>query len=269
MILAIAATDPALEAAAVEYLAVRSVTHFPLSPEDTDAERAARIETLNEARHYVVTGLGTPAELFAVQRRPGVRLLFLGDPPPAGTLGPLRALFERADAHVAGPTAQALDRIRDIALEAMSAFDRPSWDDYFMEIAHVVARRSNCMKRKVAAVIVRDKRIVTTGYNGTPRGARNCNEGGCPRCNTMTLAGTALEECLCNHAEENAIVQAAFHGISVRDATLYCTFSPCLHCTKLIINSGILEVVYDADYPMGARALDLLAECGVKARRYP
>ncbi len=147
-------------------------------------------------------------------------------------------------------------------------FRRPDWDEYFMNIARVVASRSNCIKRKVAAIIVKDKRVISTGYNGTPRGARNCSEGGCPRCNSMTESGTALEECLCSHGEENAIIQAAYHGTSVKGAILYTTFAPCLLCTKMIINSGIVEVVYNEDYPLNEKALSLLRECGIALRRY-
>jgi dCMP deaminase len=150
----------------------------------------------------------------------------------------------------------------------MSSFDRPDWDEYFLDIARVVASRSNCIKRKVAAIIVRDRRIISTGYNGTPRGARNCNEGGCPRCNSMAKSGTALEECLCCHGEENAITQAAYHGTSLKGATLYSTFAPCLLCTKMIINSGIVEVVYNQDYPLNERAMALLQECGVVLRKH-
>jgi dCMP deaminase len=150
----------------------------------------------------------------------------------------------------------------------LSRFLRPTWDEYFMSIARVVAMRSNCMKRKVAAIIVKDMRVVSTGYNGTPRGAKNCNEGGCPRCNSMAASGTALDECLCCHGEENAITQAAYHGTSVKGATLYTTYSPCLLCTKMIINSGIAEVVYNQDYPLNETALSLLRECGIVLRRH-
>jgi len=145
--------------------------------------------------------------------------------------------------------------------------DRPTWDEYFMSIAKQVASRSNCIKRKVAAVIVRDKRIISTGYNGTPRGTKNCNEGGCPRCNSFAESGTKLEECYCAHGEENAIVQAAYHGISVKDSTIYTTFCPCLYCTRMIINAGIKEVVYNADYPLHESALKLLEEAGVIIRK--
>lgn len=145
--------------------------------------------------------------------------------------------------------------------------DRPPWDEYFMAIAKQVATRSNCIKRKVAAVIVRDKRIISTGYNGTPRGTKNCNEGGCPRCNNFAESGTKLDECYCAHGEENAIVQAAYHGISVKDSTIYTTFCPCLYCTRMIINAGIREVVYNADYPLHESALKLLEEAGVVVRK--
>ena len=147
-------------------------------------------------------------------------------------------------------------------------FQRPEWDEYFMNIAKVVASRSNCIKRKVAAIIVKDQRVISTGYNGTPRGARNCNEGGCPRCNSMARSGTALDECLCSHGEENAITQAAYHGTSLKGACLYTTFAPCLLCTKMIINSGIAEVVYNQDYPLNDIALGLLRECGIILRQY-
>jgi dCMP deaminase len=143
---------------------------------------------------------------------------------------------------------------------------RPSWDDYFMNIARVVGTRSNCIKRRVGCVIVSDRRIISTGYNGTPRGVRNCNEGGCPRCAAGAEPGTRLDECLCNHAEENAITQAAYHGVTVRGAGLYTTFSPCLICTKMVINAGIREIVFDVRFPLGERSLALLAEAGVKVR---
>ncbi|MCE9625081.1 MAG: dCMP deaminase family protein [Deltaproteobacteria bacterium] len=144
---------------------------------------------------------------------------------------------------------------------------RPSWDVYFMGIASMVALRSNCLKRKVAAIIARDRRIISTGYNGTPRGVKNCNEGGCPRCNSFGQSGVGLEECYCSHAEENSITQAAYHGVSIKGGTLYTTFSPCLICTKMIINSGIVEVVYNSDYPLGEQAIAILKEAGIQVRQ--
>jgi dCMP deaminase len=182
----------------------------------------------------------------------------------------LLATRQKADLVVTNNgTLEELYRQLDSLIPAlMSGSKRPSWDEYFMSIAKVVAMRSNCMKRKVAAIIVRDRRVISTGYNGTPRGARNCNEGGCPRCNSMAESGTALNECLCCHGEENAITQAAYHGIPLKGATLYTTFAPCLLCTKMIVNSGIAEVVYNQDYPLNERAMKLLHECGVVLRRH-
>jgi dCMP deaminase len=148
------------------------------------------------------------------------------------------------------------------------AIQRPDWDEYFMDIAHVVAKRGNCCRRKVAAVIVRDRRIVSTGYNGTPRGIRNCYEGGCPRCASDAPSGSELGECICAHAEENAIVQAAYHGISLAGGTLYSTLSPCLMCTKMIINAGIAEVVYETEYHFTQQARDLFDTAGVNCRQF-
>ncbi len=143
---------------------------------------------------------------------------------------------------------------------------RPSWDKYFMDIAHVVASRSNCSRRQVAAVVVRDRQIISTGYNGTPRGIRNCSDGGCPRCNSDVPSGEGLRQCLCSHAEENAIVQAAYNGIMLKGATLYTTYSPCLLCAKMIINAGIVEVVYHQHYTIDDVSMDLLHEAGVAVR---
>jgi len=169
-----------------------------------------------------------------------------------------------------GDFSELYDKVDAVLAELSDEFklSRPSWDDYFMGIAKVVASRSNCVKRKVAAIIVKDKRIISTGYNGTPRGTKNCNEGGCPRCNNFTEAGKNLEECLCSHGEENAIVQASYHGISIKDSVIYSTFSPCLMCTKMIINAGMAEVVYNVDYPLGDVPLKLLKEAGVKVRQH-
>lgn len=146
--------------------------------------------------------------------------------------------------------------------------NRPDWDTYFMDIAHVVALRGNCRRRQVAALIVKERRIISTGYNGTPRGVRNCFEGGCARCASGAKSGASLGDCVCSHAEENAITQAAYHGIAVADAMLYCTLSPCLLCAKMIINAGICEVVYEDEYLFTRQTRALLKEAGVKCRRY-
>ena len=125
---------------------------------------------------------------------------------------------------------------------------RPSWDTYFMDITVLVAKRSTCTRRAVGAVIVRDKRILTTGYNGAPSGVRHCLEVGCLRERLNIESGQRHELCRGIHAEQNAIIQAAFHGVSIRGATLYCTNLPCLICAKMIINAGISKVFYLSGY---------------------
>jgi dCMP deaminase len=166
-----------------------------------------------------------------------------------------------------GAIEELKDQMRQVVQALAANLARPSWDQYFMDIARVVALRGNCIKRRIAAVIVKDRRIISTGYNGTPRGITNCNEGGCPRCNGFGASGEKLDECLCSHAEENAIVQAAYHGVSIRGATIYTTHSPCLICTKMIINSGLTEVVYDRAYTIADVPLRLLREAGIVVRQ--
>jgi dCMP deaminase len=124
---------------------------------------------------------------------------------------------------------------------------RPELDNYFMEIARVVASRSTCLRRRAGAVLVKDKRILSTGYNGVPKGLPHCEEKGCPR--ALCPSGTHHELCRAVHSEQNAIIQAAIHGVSIEGATLYCTHQPCTLCAKMLINAGIRRVVYHLDYP--------------------
>ncbi|HTO70390.1 MAG TPA: deaminase [Myxococcota bacterium] len=181
----------------------------------------------------------------------------------------LLAVRELADVVLTndGSLAELEAQVEEALRDRLFFRERPSWDEYFMSIARVVASRSNCIKRKVGSVIALDRRIISTGYNGTPRGIRNCNEGGCPRCAGAAEAGTRLDECLCSHAEENAITQSAYHGVSVRGGTVYTTFCPCLICTKMIINAGLSEVVYDAHFPLGEVSVSLFREAGIKVRQ--
>ncbi|RJP93955.1 MAG: cytidine deaminase [Desulfobacteraceae bacterium] len=130
----------------------------------------------------------------------------------------------------------------------MTAGDRPTWDAYFMDIALLVAKRSTCLRRAVGALIVKDKRILTTGYNGAPSGIRHCVEIGCLRETLNIASGQRHELCRGIHAEQNAIIQAAYHGVSIHNATLYCTNLPCSICTKMIINAGILRIYYLEGY---------------------
>jgi len=224
-----------------------------------EAEQAVRFERSSQRARE-----GAPATLehFAAEEQ---RELASSDP-AAQQLVATRGLADVV-VHNDGTIEELHRELDRVVPRLMSRFPRPDWDEYFMNIARVVAARSNCIKRKVAAIIVKDKRIISTGYNGTPRGARNCNEGGCPRCNSMAPSGTALEECLCSHGEENAITQAAYHGTSLKGAILYTTFAPCLLCTKMIINSGIVEVVYNQEYPLNDTSLVLLRDCGIGLRQ--
>lgn len=141
-----------------------------------------------------------------------------------------------------------------------------NWDEYFMNIASAVALRSSCLRRQVGAIAVGacSKNIVSTGYNGTPVGVRNCNQGGCPRCASGVDSGVDLGECTCAHAEENVVALAALHGTRLDGCEVYTTVSPCLWCTKLLINAGIYRVVYNNDYPPGEAARTLFAEAKVE-----
>ncbi|KAB5554705.1 cytidine deaminase-like protein [Coniochaeta sp. 2T2.1] len=144
---------------------------------------------------------------------------------------------------------------------------RPSWDTYFMALASLAARRSNCMKRRVGCVLVREKRVISTGYNGTPRGLRNCGEGGCGRCNDGQGSGHGLTTCLCIHAEENALLEAGRERIR-EEAILYCDTCPCLTCSIKICQVGISEVVYSQGYSMDGDAAAVFREAGVRLRQF-
>ena len=147
--------------------------------------------------------------------------------------------------------------------KAMSELERPSWDEYFMEIAHVVAKRSTCLRRSVGAVIVKNRQIVATGYNGTPKDLLHCSEVGCLREQLKVPSGKNHELCRGIHAEQNAVVQAAYHGVSVNGGTLYCTHQPCVVCTKILINAGIKRIVYANPYP-DKLAEDMMQASGIE-----
>ena len=256
------------------------------------------VQSMQPDRNFVVDSIRHPAEVMALKKAGSFSLFHIFAPlearfarslarDRAGDASTLQDFIrqeerEFASSNVAAQQLLETERLANRVLEnsgtlddfsaelttALRAlevsFSRPSWDQYFMDIARQVAARSNCMKRQVAAVIVSDRRIISTGYNGTPRGVKNCNEGGCPRCNGFSESGKNLEECLCSHGEENAIVQASYHGIAIKDAMLYTTFSPCLMCSKMIINAGIRRVVYNDAYPLNGTATQMLKEAGVE-----
>ncbi len=146
--------------------------------------------------------------------------------------------------------------------------ERPTMDEYFMEIARVVASRSTCLRQNVGAVIVKDKRILATGYNGAPSGLPHCLDIGCLREQLNVPSGERHELCRAVHAEQNAIIQAAVHGVSIKDATLYTTHQPCIMCAKMIINARIKKVVYGREYADG-KGLEFLEEAGVEVVYFP
>ncbi|CAK7272621.1 Deoxycytidine monophosphate (dCMP) deaminase [Sporothrix epigloea] len=168
------------------------------------------------------------------------------------------------------PLFAALDKV-GLDVPAVEQLLRPSWDRYFMSLASLAAQRSNCMKRRVGCVLVREHRVVSTGYNGTPRGLRNCGEGGCGRCNGGSGAGVGLATCLCLHAEENALLEAGRERIptsSLANTILYCDTCPCLTCSIKIVQVGIGEVVYSQGYSMDAETAAVFREAGVRLRQY-
>ncbi|KAI8336106.1 cytidine deaminase-like protein [Chlamydoabsidia padenii] len=146
---------------------------------------------------------------------------------------------------------------------------RPSWDTYFMHLSDLAARRSNCMKRRVGCILVKDSRVIATGYNGTPRGLTNCNEGGCQRCNEASPCGVGLDRCLCMHAEENALLEAGRGRVDFSTGiVLYCNTCPCLGCAIKIVQQGIKEVVYSVSYGMDDMTARVFAEAKVKLRQH-
>lgn len=144
--------------------------------------------------------------------------------------------------------------------------DRPGWDEYFMDIATLVSKRSSCLRRSVGAVLVRDRRILATGYNGAPSGMRHCLETGCLREQMNVPSGERHELCRGLHAEQNAIIQAALHGVSINGATLYCTNHPCVICSKMIINAGISQVIVQDIY-RDALSEEMLGEAGIEVSK--
>ncbi len=143
---------------------------------------------------------------------------------------------------------------------------RPGWDEYFMQISQLVSRRSTCLRRRVGAIIVKNRRILATGYNGTPSKITHCSDSGCLRIKLNIPSGERHELCRGLHAEQNALLQAALYGISVEGASLYITNQPCLICAKMIINAGIREIVIADGYP-DKMAKEFLHEAGIKVRQ--
>lgn len=144
---------------------------------------------------------------------------------------------------------------------------RPSWDEYFIDLARLVSSRSTCLRRQVGAVIVKDKNVLTTGYNGAPSGISHCCKNGCLREKMAVPSGERHELCRGLHAEQNAIIQAAKHGVNIANGILYCTHVPCVICAKMLINAGLEKIVYLEGYP-DQLAVDMLNESGIQVVAY-
>ncbi len=144
---------------------------------------------------------------------------------------------------------------------------RPGWNEYFMNMAQLVSTRTTCIRRGVGAVIVKEKRVLATGYNGVPKGIEHCLVRGCLREKLGIPSGQRQEICRGLHAEQNAIIQAARFGISIKDSVIYCTHQPCVTCAKMIINAGIVEVIFGGEYP-DKLAIEMLKEAKIKLTKY-
>ncbi|MFH2012224.1 MAG: cytidine/deoxycytidylate deaminase family protein [Pseudomonadota bacterium] len=144
---------------------------------------------------------------------------------------------------------------------------RPSWEEYFMDITCLVAKRATCRRRQVGAILVKDKRVLSTGYNGAPMGLAHCLDIGCLREQNNIPSGERHELCRGLHAEQNAIIQAAYHGVSVNDSVLYCTNLPCIICLKMLINAGIKKIFYKDGYA-DKLSYDMVKESGIELVNY-
>ncbi|KAH8835504.1 cytidine deaminase-like protein [Flagelloscypha sp. PMI_526] len=245
--------------------------------------------TQNWRGNYITEDLTTRAEIETFTKRPFFMLIRVDAPAlsvPLTYVSIRKSLedFLREDDEFRFNAESSLDNLRDLVhIDVTNNFEdlqslrtyiddlhlldprhlRPSWDQYFMTLASLASKRSNCMKRRVGAILVRENRIVATGYNGTPRGVTNCNEGGCARCN-----GTpTVHECVCLHAEENALLEAGRERVGP-GCVLYCNTCPCLKCTIKIIQTGVNEVVYNLSYKVDEASASLMQEAGVKLRHY-
>ncbi|KAK6542948.1 Deoxycytidine monophosphate (dCMP) deaminase [Orbilia ellipsospora] len=278
------------------------VSHFPENddPSFSSVDELLDYVTPRWQERWVTTEIWSEDALEALLKRPFFMLVSVdapvivrwqryidkcktfNSPPPT-----LEAFITKADTHMFDPTTGLIplfvratlhllnssnsintfrENLKSIDLVDETRF-RPTWDAYFMKLANLAAQRSNCMKRRVGCVLVREKRVISTGYNGTPRGLRNCNEGGCSRCNSGSTGGSSLSTCLCLHAEENALLEAGRERIG-KGSILYCDTCPCLTCSVKIAQVGISEVVYSQAYSMDNRTADVLSEGGVKLRQF-
>lgn len=254
--------------------------------------------TANWRKHYVITHITDMDELVKLQKRPFFLHICIDAPvmmryrryslkeahdPESQELfiarsdrllfnleNPLIAINNQANINIVNTT--ELLKSLYVKLSELDLMNptrlRPTWDAYFMRLADLAALRSNCMKRRVGCVIVKDNRVVATGYNGTPRHLTNCNEGGCSRCNQGHGSGAGLSTCLCLHAEENALLEAGRDRIAGENSILYCNTCPCLTCSIKIVQSGIKQVVYAQSYSMDEQSHRVMSEARIVLRQF-
>ncbi|KAK4689951.1 dCMP deaminase, partial [Tremellales sp. Uapishka_1] len=304
MLIALIGTPSAGKTTVLEYLMEKhGFKEIGLEEQETSAFASPMdmldYTTRNWLEHHVTTSLQTYDQVDPFIKRPFFLLVSV-DGPLRTRYGrecrrnpqlDLDAFIDQHDQLLNGPSSSRhpmdLRRLTDLAnltihnnfssipsfyihLDHLNLLDeerlRPGWDTYFMTLASLASHRSNCMKRRVGALLVRSKRILSTGYNGTPRGLRNCNQGGCSRCNGSAKGGESLNECLCLHAEENALLEAGRERVG-DDSVLYCNTCPCLRCSVKIVQTGVREVVYNQSYSMDEASARVLKEGGVLLRQ--
>ncbi len=271
--------------------------------EGPDVLAKKAIEKIRDGENYVFTSIRVPAEVDFLQKRDDFLLIDVTAPAQVRLLRivergrdeddpkTVEELLEKENKENSNdPNAQNLKGVASMAQLAIENIGtkqelqqkaakliedwlytlqdkRPHWDDYFMNLAEHAKLRATCLSAKKGAIIVKDKMILSTGYNGSPKGVKHCIDGGCQRCTSRHLgkmkSGQYIEPCICCHAEENAIVQAAYNGTSTKGGVIYTSFTPCTNCAKLIINAGITDVYAKTIYPDDT-STKLFQEAGVK-----
>ncbi|KAI5954391.1 DCD1 [Candida jiufengensis] len=275
----------------MEQLVIKHYSHMEHYKTFTNLDQLLEFVTLNWRENYVITHIEDISMLRILQKRPFF-LHISTDAPMAlrfkrshipeieefirqndellfNNVSPLLEINNQAQIKIINTSTSIKDLF--IKLSELNLLNptrlRPSWDSYFMRLADLAALRSNCMKRRVGCVIVRENRVIATGYNGTPRHLTNCNEGGCKRCNKGFGSGSSLSTCLCLHAEENALLESGRDRIR-DDSVLYCNTCPCLTCSIKIVQSGIKEVVYAQSYSMDSESHKVMSEANIIIRQF-
>lgn len=296
-------STPSIEKSATEASVQGDTTHQPAVRSFPTAQALLDFVTENWSKDFVTISIHSSTTAHTLLTRPFVLLIHIDSPLSirwqrfsarcsSASLPPptLEQFVLRNDAHLYAPTANLASlpslahlNLLNTSISLLSltthfaSLDlpnqdrlRPNWDTYFMALAFLAAKRSNCMRRSVGCVLVRSKRVISTGYNGTPRNLPNCSSGGCPRCNNSVgnAGGTSLSTCLCIHAEENAMLEAGRERVGASGSVLYCTTCPCLTCSIKIVQVGVEEVVFDQSYYMDAEAAELFRKAGVRLRQF-